>query len=138
LRNVCFLSGVSVRRDRWSGVVRINRGTAGALDRVAQIAVRKYCRPQARPFRLGFPSCAEGRVLGRQRAEAELAALHREGESSNRLTDEHPHYPLEVLNCAADIFRMAGHMLRERLLLRLGLVVSLVNDDPQPFPRRRD
>ena len=27
---------------------------------------------------------------------------------------------------------------RIRLLLRLGLVVSLVNDDPQPFPRRRD
>src|SRR5262249_23768259 len=26
-----------------------------ALDRVAQIAERKYCRPQARPFRLGFP-----------------------------------------------------------------------------------
>jgi hypothetical protein len=31
------------------------RGTTGALDRVAQIAERKYCRPQARPFRLGFP-----------------------------------------------------------------------------------
>ena len=31
------------------------RGTAGALDRVAQIAERKYCRPHARPFRLGFP-----------------------------------------------------------------------------------
>jgi hypothetical protein len=27
----------------------------GALDRVAQIAEHKYCRPQARPFRLGFP-----------------------------------------------------------------------------------
>jgi hypothetical protein len=26
-----------------------------ALDRVAQIAERKYCRAQARPFRLGFP-----------------------------------------------------------------------------------
>jgi hypothetical protein len=25
------------------------------LDRAAQIAERKYCRPQARPFRLGFP-----------------------------------------------------------------------------------
>jgi hypothetical protein len=36
-------------------VLRINRGTAGALDRVAQIAEHKYCRPQARPFRLGFP-----------------------------------------------------------------------------------
>jgi hypothetical protein len=29
-----------------------DRGTAGALDRVAQIA---DCLPQARPFRLGFP-----------------------------------------------------------------------------------
>src|SRR5262249_22215085 len=37
------------------GVLRIIRGTAGALDRVAQIAERKHCRPQARPFRLGFP-----------------------------------------------------------------------------------
>jgi hypothetical protein len=36
-----------------SGV--LNRGTAGALDRVAQIADHKYCRPHARPFRLGFP-----------------------------------------------------------------------------------
>jgi len=26
-------------------------------------------------------------------------------------------YPVEVLNRAADIFRMARHMLRERLLL---------------------
>jgi hypothetical protein len=32
-----------------------DRGTAGPLDRAAQIAERKYCRPQARPFRLGFP-----------------------------------------------------------------------------------
>src|SRR5215813_6078581 len=36
-------------------VVLSGRGTAGALDRVAQIADRKYCRPHARPFRLGFP-----------------------------------------------------------------------------------
>jgi len=28
--------------------------TAGPLDRVAQIAEHKYCRPQARPFRLGL------------------------------------------------------------------------------------
>ena len=32
-----------------------DRGTAGPLDRVAQIAERKYCRSEARPFRLGFP-----------------------------------------------------------------------------------
>jgi hypothetical protein len=32
-----------------------DRGTAEALDRVAQIAERNYCRPQARPFRPGFP-----------------------------------------------------------------------------------
>jgi hypothetical protein len=31
-----------------------DRGTAGPLDRVAQIAERKYCRPHARPFRLGL------------------------------------------------------------------------------------
>ena len=30
------------------------RGTAGPLDRVAQIADRKHCRPHARPFRLRF------------------------------------------------------------------------------------
>src|SRR5262245_40796718 len=30
------------------------RGTRGPLDRVAQIAERKYCCPHARPFRLGF------------------------------------------------------------------------------------
>jgi hypothetical protein len=41
---------------KWSGVVRIRpRDHGGPLDRVAHIAERKYCRPQARPFRLGFP-----------------------------------------------------------------------------------
>src|SRR5262245_50942500 len=30
-------------------------GPRGPLDRVAQIADRKYCRPHARSFRLGFP-----------------------------------------------------------------------------------
>src|SRR5256714_9248269 len=55
-----------------------------------------------------------------------------------RSSDDHTQDPLEVLNRAADIFRMAGHMLGQRLLLRLGLVVSLVNDDPQPFPLRWD
>jgi len=30
--------------------------SAGALDRVAQIAERKYCRLHPRPFRLGFPT----------------------------------------------------------------------------------
>ena len=29
-------------------------GPRGPLDRVAQIADRKHCRPQARPFRLRF------------------------------------------------------------------------------------
>ena len=38
--------------------------------------------------------------------------------------DDHMHYPLEVLNRAADIFRMSGHMLGQRLLLRLGLVLA--------------
>jgi hypothetical protein len=51
-------------------------------------------------------------------------------------------YPLEVLNREADMFRMAGHMLGQRLLLFLhrgGLVVfSLVDDDRQAWPRRRD
>ena len=52
------------------------------------------------------------------------------------LSDDRPHYPVEVLNHAANIFRMAGHVLGKRLRLRLGVVVSLVDDDPQPFPRR--
>src|SRR5438132_5226613 len=30
-------------------------GPRGPLDRVAQIAEHKYCRPQARPCCLGFP-----------------------------------------------------------------------------------
>ena len=30
-------------------------GPRGPLDRVAQIAERKYCRSEARSFRLGFP-----------------------------------------------------------------------------------
>jgi hypothetical protein len=32
-------------------------------------------------------------------------------------SDDHPQNPLEVLNRAADIFRMAGHMLGQRLPL---------------------
>jgi hypothetical protein len=31
---------------------------------------------------------------------------------------------------------MASHVLGKRLLLRLGFVVSVVDDDLQPFPRR--
>jgi hypothetical protein len=37
-----------------------------------------------------------------------------------RVLDDQMHYPSEVPNRAAGIFRMAGHMLGERLLLRLG------------------
>jgi hypothetical protein len=48
------------------------------------------------------------------------------------------HYPAEVLHRAADIFRMAGHMLGQRLLHRLGLVVSFVDEDLQTFPLRRN
>jgi uncharacterized protein YaaQ len=62
-------------------------------------------------------------------------------ESSNRPGDDLVQYPVEVLNRAADIFRMAGHMLGERLLLFLlhrGLVVDVVDDGRQIFPRRRD
>ena len=39
--------------------------------------------------------------------------------ASIRPTYDHPQYPVEVLNRAADIFRVAGHMLGERLLLFL-------------------
>src|SRR5258708_3836688 len=49
-----------------------------------------------------------------------------------------PYDPPEVFNRAAGVFRMAAHMLGERLLVCRGLVVSLVNDDLQAFPRRRD
>src|SRR6516164_576004 len=55
---------------------------------------------------------------------------------AGRLADDQTHYPSEVPNRAAGIFRMAGHMLGERLLHRRGLVVSLVDDDPQTFPLR--
>src|SRR5262245_9032025 len=56
-------------------------------------------------------------------------------------SEDFMHYPVEVRNRAAGIFRMAGHMLGKRLLLFLlhhGLVVGVVDDDPQPFPRRWD
>src|SRR5215471_2985199 len=55
----------------------------------------------------------------------------------NEASDDLAQYPSEVPNRAAGIFRMAGHMLGERLLHRRGLVVSLVDDDPQTFPLRR-
>jgi len=42
-------------RGRMSRLARSWSNGAGALDWVAQIAEHKYCRPQARPFRLGFP-----------------------------------------------------------------------------------
>src|SRR6516165_7484466 len=59
----------------------------------------------------------------------------------NEASDDLVQYPVEVLNRAADIFRMAGQMLGERLLLFLlhrGLVVDVVDDGRQTFPRRRD
>jgi hypothetical protein len=62
-----------------------------------------------------------------------------------KTSDDHMQYPFEVLNRAADIFRMAGHMLGQRLLHRLGLglVVFFVDDGMQafplpPFPLRRN
>src|SRR6266511_3579512 len=68
----------------------------------------------------------------------ELALLMR-GDLPVRPSDDHVHYPLEVLNRAADIFRMAGHMLGKRLLLFLlhhGLGVSFVDDGLQlAWPR---
>jgi putative tryptophan/tyrosine transport system substrate-binding protein len=59
----------------------------------------------------------------------------------NEASDDLGQYPVEVLNRAADIFRMAGHMLGKRLLffpLHRGLVVDVVDDGRQIFPRRRD
>src|SRR6266542_5417442 len=59
----------------------------------------------------------------------------------NEASDDLVQYPVEVLNREADIFRMAGHMLGERLLFFLlhhGLGVSLVDDGTQPFPLRRN
>ena len=51
---------------------------------------------------------------------ADLEAIHcRIIAPSLKTPDDLPQYPLEVLNRAADIFRMAGHMLGQRLLLFL-------------------
>src|SRR5262249_23627952 len=47
--------GKGAQRKNRRTLVRPSLWTGGPLDRVAQIAERKYCRPQARPFRLGFP-----------------------------------------------------------------------------------
>src|SRR5215831_12139583 len=43
--------------------------------------------------------------------------------------DDHPQYPVEVLNCAALVFGVGGYMLGECLLLRLGLIISLVDNE---------
>src|SRR5262245_11936386 len=40
-------------------------------------------------------------------------------------------YPSEVLNRAANVFGVGGYMLSQRLLHRLGLIVSLMDDDLQ-------
>jgi hypothetical protein len=53
-------------------------------------------------------------------------------------SDDHPQYPIEILNRATRVFGVGGYMLGERLLHCLGLVVSVVDNDSQPFPRRRD
>src|SRR5215831_4166186 len=53
-------------------------------------------------------------------------------------SDDRLQYPVEVLNRAARVFGVGGYMLGEHLLLRLGLIVSLVDNDCQTFPRRRD
>jgi hypothetical protein len=48
------------------------------------------------------------------------------------------HDPIEIIDGAARVFGVGGYMLGERLLHCLGLVVSVVDNDSQPFPRRRD
>src|SRR6516162_5409423 len=91
-----------------------------------------------RPYCLGpTVDSDQSESVGRLAANPSLSAFQNLGGRS----DDHPQYPVEVLNRAADIFRMASHVLDQRLLplLRLShLVVSVVDDDPQPFPRRRD
>ena len=88
-----------------------------------------------RPYCLGpTVDSDQSQSVGRLAANPSLSAFQNLGGRS----DDHPQYPVEVLNRAADIFRMASHVLGERLLLRPGLVVSVVDDDPQAFPRRRD
>ena len=88
-----------------------------------------------RPYCLGpTVDSDQSESVGRLAANPSLSAFQNLGGRS----DDHPQYPVEVLNRAADIFRMASHVLGERLLLRPGLVVSVVDDDPQAFPRRRD
>jgi hypothetical protein len=52
--------------------------------------------------------------------------------------NNYPQYPVEVLNRVALVFGMRSYMLGERFLRRPGLIVSIVDNDPQPFPRRRD
>jgi hypothetical protein len=55
----CRYDSQVAERGSWTLAARrheIRAGlTGGPLDRVAQIAERKYCRPQARLFGLGFP-----------------------------------------------------------------------------------
>ena len=85
-------------------------------------------------FALGKIGVLEFAAIGI--AQPSLASIGANGQIERR--HDYPHYPLEVLNRAARIFGVGGYMLGERLLLRRGLVVSLVNDNPQVFPRRRD
>ena len=49
------IGAVGIHGKPWAQRTVSSEAWRGALDRVAQIADRKYCRPHARPFRLGFP-----------------------------------------------------------------------------------
>src|SRR6266446_2525024 len=90
---------------------------------------------QASPERLGGIGVLIGVALLNGLGRPSYASI---GANNELRMHDYPLYPVEVLNRAADIFRMAGHMLGQRLLLRRGLVVSFVDGDAQPFPRRRD
>src|SRR6266545_1297998 len=120
-----FLAAASKRSI--SAVVRYSR------VRTEEFTVVGADRP---PVRLPTIFCPRSNMT------SELSAVSAPVESSTvRPSDDHVHYPLEVLNRAADIFRMAGHMLGQRLLLFLlhhGLGVSFEDDGRQPFPLRRN
>jgi hypothetical protein len=107
-----------VRRRQINGLERLGRAI-GVLIGVLEFALGKIGVLEFAAIGIAQPSWAS---IG----------------ANGQMMHDFPHYPVEVLNRAARIFGVGGYMLGQRLLLRRGLVVSLVDDDPQAFPRRRD
>src|SRR2546430_13278512 len=85
-------------RSQWLVPFVVNRCFGWLGNRA--VALRALCRPTSSSWL----------VLATDRSQVTLKQRTPRSASIDSWSDDYPQYPLEVLNLAADVFRVAGHM----------------------------